>query len=67
MADLSQYRLSTDEDFDKLVALADSQTGWNVVYEGSDCKVWDQKVCTFFFNKTSFNAPFSPTIHRSIL
>jgi hypothetical protein len=44
MADLSQYRLADDTDFDKLVALADSETGWSTVYDGADCKVWDQKV-----------------------
>jgi len=43
MAEISEFKPDSDEDFDNFVKACESTEGWNVVHEENNIKVWDMK------------------------
>jgi len=65
--DKQQYKLATEEDFDKFVKECDSTDNkWVLCYEGDNVKVWDQKVENSPINIVKLHALF-PALDADVL
>jgi len=66
MAEQTEFKPDTEEDFDKFVKACDSTEGWNIVHQEDKIKVWDMASDNSAVNIVRIWAHF-PTIDADVL